>query len=104
VKKIWQHAGVSQKAARQPLWAAAGKITLDKFLCQLREQGHEIHEYSTPGLFSDTHTIKLTVKSEGLKQIHLHQGDVTPDEEILLGYEVNDANQTVSLSVKEWQA
>lgn len=103
-REVWQRVDLSAGEAQTPLWGAGRPTTLGDFVCAVVKQGNQVHAYEDSGLLSDVHTLKLTDKSEGLVTLKLHPGEVQPGRQMLLGFEISDANQTRPLSVKEWEA
>ncbi len=102
-EQTWKAAGLSKGEAKQALWGAGEPTDLGMFVCALSERGHQINLYEGGGLFSDTHTLRFTEKDGGFHTLKMHPGEVQPGKEMLLGYELADANQTRPLSVKEWE-
>lgn len=102
-RDILGKADVSDSEAAQPLWGAGKPTTLGEFLCAMSERGVQLHEYEGSGLFSSEHSLKLTTRKEGLHTLKLHEGEVQPGKEMLVGFELADANQSRALTVKEWE-
>lgn len=102
-RKVWARLGVDDDEAAQALWTGNEKATVGTFLCALERAGHTVNAYDGAGMFSDTHTLKFTSRDRVLQSLSLHEAEVTAGEEMLIGYEVEDANRHQELSAADWR-
>lgn len=91
-------------AAAQAVWTGREGSTLGDFVCALERAGHTVNTYEGAGLFSNTHTLKLTARDQTLQTLSLHEAEVSAGEEMLVGYKVKDANQSRELSMADWRS
>jgi hypothetical protein len=99
--------------AKEPLfWGGfgPGASTLGDFLCAIAEHATTV-SYAGPGMFSSTSTLKVTKLKEAMLTISMHKAEVQAGKQMLVGYEVADANgsattpsptPTGKISIEEW--
>lgn len=99
---LWQRLEMDEDDAGKSLWLGSEGGTLGGFVCAVEEAGNEVNDYEGAGLLSGTHTLKLTTGDHSLHTLSLHEAEVAAGKQMLIGYEVADANETRKLSVAEW--
>jgi len=99
--------------AKEPLfWGGfgPGDSTLGDFLCAIAEHGTKV-DYAGPGMFSSTSTLKVAKIKEPMLTISLHKAEAEPGKQMLVGYEVEDANKSTDsqsvmpigkISLEQW--
>jgi hypothetical protein len=89
---------VDEDDAERPLWDGKAGIALGRFVCNLAGGGSEIAEFDGGG----SPEIAFMMPMSGLTRIFLHEGEVAPGEDMLVGYRVEDANGDRDVAVQEW--
>jgi hypothetical protein len=96
---------LSSQAARLQVLGPLGPTTLGDLICRLVLTGHEFHSYDGPAVSGGSDSLlKATANPGGYQTIVLHQGEVAPGTEMLVGKMIKDANVERPLSVQEWQS
>ena len=96
-------ADVDDDDAEQPVWGAGKPTTLGALVCGMTAGGNPVSEYEGAGMLSSTHTLKVTLEQGGLHTISLKEAEVAAGQEMLVGFELADANQTKTISVQDWE-
>jgi hypothetical protein len=94
--------GLDGGDGRQRLWDGAQGMALGEVACAMAAAGNAISEYDGPGLFSKGQRFKTDVSGYGYHTLELHQAEVAPGSEMLLGHRLVDANGERALSVQDW--
>ena len=95
--------GLDGGNGKQPLWDGTQGRPLGEVACIMAAAGNPISEYEGPGLFSKGQRFKSELSSFGYHTVELHEAEVAPGREMLLGHRLVDANGERQLSVQEWQ-
>ena len=94
--------GLDGGDGRQPLWDGASGKALGEVACVMAAAGNPIAEYDGPGLFSKAQRFKADLSGYGYHTVELHEAEVAPGSEMLLGHRLADANGERALSVADW--
>jgi hypothetical protein len=94
--------GLDGGDGRQPLWDGAQGRALGEVACIMAAAGNPISEYDGPGLFSRGQRFKTDLSGYGYHTVELHEAEVAPGSEMLLGHRLADANGERALSVQDW--
>ena len=95
---------LSDKSAKRQVLGPLGPTTMGDVICRMVLRGHQFHSYETPGLFGGKeHVLKVTVAPLGYQTITLHEGEVGPNQVMLVGKSVADANVKRDMTVQQWQ-
>jgi hypothetical protein len=87
----------------QKVWGEGKAITLGELVCAITAAGNPVAEYDGAGMLSSTHELKVTLPEGGLHTVSLREAEVAAGEEMLVGFELADANGKKPLSVQDWQ-
>jgi hypothetical protein len=100
--------------AKTELWDGKD-TTLGAFLCEIAEHANKVDGYSGTGMLSSTATLKVTPLTMSMMTISLHKAEVKAGHSMMVGFDVEDANQANGqpqnagptpvgkISVDQWQ-
>ena len=79
--------------AKTALWDG-NDTTVGAFLCEIAEHANKVDSYSGTGLLSSTATLKVTPLTMSMMTISLHKAEVKAGKQMMVGYDVQDANRS----------
>ncbi|MGD9537288.1 MAG: hypothetical protein AB7P52_05960 [Alphaproteobacteria bacterium] len=89
---------IDEDDAERPLWDGKQGIPFGRFVCNLTSGGSQVVDFDG----GSSPEIEVMIPMGGLTKLHLHEGEVTPGQDMLVGYRVEDANGKRDVTVQDW--